>query len=77
MIRNSHERPEGMDAGTLIMSGLKKDNVLNAIEIVIANNMFMKKREAVEDYKHNQVSKKILNVVISYIDYINRTVWYK
>jgi UDP-N-acetylglucosamine 2-epimerase len=77
MIRNSHERPEGMDAGTLIMSGLKKQNVLNAIDIVTSIALPIKNIEQVEDYKSNLVSKKILNAVISYIDYINRTVWYK
>lgn len=78
-IRNAHERPEGMDVGTLIMSGLKKDRVLDAVKVITAQ---YKKSErvvsAVSDYESSKsVSKQILRVVMSYIDYINRTVWSK
>jgi UDP-N-acetylglucosamine 2-epimerase (non-hydrolysing) len=78
-IRNTHERPEGMDVGTLIMSGLKKDRVLDAVKVITAQ---YKKSErvvsAVSDYECSKaVSKQILRVVMSYIDYINRTVWSK
>ena len=78
-IRNVHERPEGMDVGTLIMSGLKKDRVLAAIKVVVEqhkkNTRIM---SAVKDYESSaSVSKQILRVVMSYIDYINRTVWSK
>lgn len=78
-IRNAHERPEGMDAGTLIMSGLKKDRVLNAVKIIISqHNKKIRITSAVSDYESSMsVSKQILRVVISYIDYINRTVWSK
>ena len=78
-IRNVHERPEGMDVGTLIMSGLKKDRVLAAIKVVVEqhkkNTRIM---SAVKDYESSaSVSKQVLRVVMSYIDYINRTVWSK
>lgn len=75
-IRNAHERPEGMDVGTLIMSGLKKERVLDAIKVTIANHDD-KRRSAspVEDYENPFVSTQILKVVLSYVDYINRTVW--
>lgn len=78
-IRNAHERPEGMDVGTLIMSGLKKDRVLDAINVIVKQH----KRDvrivsSVPDYESSAcVSKQILRVVMSYIDYINRTVWSK
>ena len=77
-IRNAHERPEGMDVGTLIMSGLKKDRVLNSIKVILSQNK-VKKRvlPPVPDYEVDSPSKQILRVVISYIDYINRTVWSK
>jgi UDP-N-acetylglucosamine 2-epimerase (non-hydrolysing) len=75
-IRNSHERPEGMDVGTLIMSGLKKDNVLNAVQVIIAqHDRMMRKMKPVEDYQAGPVSKQLLRVVLSYVDYINRNVW--
>ena len=76
-IRNSHERPEGMDAGTLIMSGLKKDNVLNSVEIITNQNSYKNVSNSIDDYKTEIVSKKILNAVVSYIDYINKTIWFK
>lgn len=77
-IRNAHERPEGMDVGTLIMSGLKKERVLDAVRVIIAqydrNKRIMK---PVADYEAGPVSKQVLRVVLSYTDYINRTVWSK
>ena len=77
-IRNAHERPEGMDVGTLILSGLKKQYVIDAVRVIIAQH---KKSERVmhrvEDYEAGQVSKKILRVVMSYIPYVNRTDWSK
>jgi UDP-N-acetyl-L-fucosamine synthase len=77
-IRNAHERPEGMDEATLIMSGLKKDDVLRSIEVVLQqrdeNPEIISK---VKDYDVMNASKKILRIVLSYTNYINRTVWKK
>lgn len=77
-IRQAHERPEGMDEGTLIMSGLHSDRILNSIEVVtsqFANNPQTFK--IVPDYKTDNVSKKVVRIILSYTDYINRTVWRK
>ena len=77
-IRQAHERPEGMDEGTLIMCGLKADGVINAIEIV--TQQWSADRNAIKvvsDYSVDNVSKKVVRIIISYIDYINRTVWKK
>jgi len=77
-IRNTHERPEGMDVGTLIMAGLKKDRVLDAVNIVIEQFKETERpSQPVNDYEANAVSKKILRIVFSYTDYVNRTVWSK
>ncbi len=78
-IRNAHERPEGMDVGTLIMSGLKKDRVLDAINVIVKQHKKdMRVVSPVPDYESSAcVSKQILRVVMSYVDYINRTVWLK
>ena len=77
-IRQAHERPEGMDEGTLIMAGLEKGSVLNAIGIVTAqareNHRGFRR---VPDYDVDNVSKKVVRIIVSYIDYINRTVWNK
>ncbi|MBF0192057.1 MAG: UDP-N-acetylglucosamine 2-epimerase (non-hydrolyzing) [Magnetococcales bacterium] len=75
-IRNAHERPEGMDVGTLIMSGLKKDRVLDAVRVIIAQHDRTKRvMRPVADYEAGAVSKQMLRIVLSYIDYVNRTVW--
>jgi UDP-N-acetylglucosamine 2-epimerase (non-hydrolysing) len=77
-IRNAHERPEGMDVGTLIMSGLKRVRVLDAVRIIITQHDKNKQTmKPVQDYEAGAVSKQILRIVLSYVDYINRTVWSK
>jgi UDP-N-acetylglucosamine 2-epimerase len=77
-IRNAHERPEGMDAGTLIMAGLKKERVLDAVRITVAQHNREKAAvRPVEDYENPSVSRQVLRIVESYTDYVNRTVWRK
>lgn len=77
-IRNAHERPEGMDVGTLIMSGLKKEHVLDAVRVIVAQHDKNKRvMHPVGDYEVGPVSKQVLRVVLSYVDYVNRTVWSK
>lgn len=77
-IRNAHERPEGMDAGTLIMAGLKKERVLDAVRITVAQHTLEKPAiRPVQDYENPSVSKQVLRIVESYTDYVNRTVWRK
>jgi UDP-N-acetylglucosamine 2-epimerase (non-hydrolysing) len=77
-IRQAHERPEGMDEGTLIMCGLKADRVLESIDVATvhcanANRPF----NIVSDYDTENVSKKVVRIIMSYTDYVNRTVWFK
>ena len=77
-IRNAHERPEGMDEGTLIMCGLKAERVLDAVRVVTGQNRKSKRvQRIVADYHSGCVSEKILRVVLSYTDFVNRTVWTK
>lgn len=77
-IRQAHERPEGMDEGTLIMSGLNKDRVIEAIDVVTKQHNYEKRSmKIVADYNVDNVSKKVLRIILSYTDYINRTVWHK
>lgn len=77
-LRNAHERPEGMDEGVLIMSGLKRQPVLDAVRVVLSQHD-PKKRviPVVPDYQAGPVSKQVVRIVLSYTDYINRTVWRK
>ncbi|BBL71573.1 non-hydrolyzing UDP-N-acetylglucosamine 2-epimerase [Methylogaea oryzae] len=77
-LRAAHERPEGMDAGTLVMSGLGKERVLDAVAVVLAqHDPTRPAKQSVADYETGPVSQQILRVVLSYTDYVNRTVWFK
>jgi UDP-N-acetylglucosamine 2-epimerase (non-hydrolysing) len=77
-IRDVHERPEGMDEGTLIMCGLKSAKVIAAIEVVTTQSSSGGRPfEIVGDYDVLNVSKKVLRIVLSYTDYVNRVVWQK
>lgn len=77
-IRQAHERPEGMDEGTLIMCGLKADRVLESIAVVSQQHADNKRQfRIVPDYETDNVSKKVLRIILSYTDYVNRTVWKK
>ena len=77
-IRQAHERPEGMDAGVLVMAGLKSDRVAMSIETVTAQ--FLEQNDGgkvVDDYRMTDVSKNVTRIILSYVDYVNRTVWRK
>ena len=77
-IRQTHERPEGMDEGTLVMSGLDRSRILHAIEVVRAHASAGRRPfRLVGDYDTDNVSKKVLRIILSYTDYVNRTVWFK
>jgi UDP-N-acetylglucosamine 2-epimerase len=77
-IRQAHERPEGMDEGTLIMCGLEQENVLKSIDVVTSQfaESFNKFR-IIDDYDVDNVSHKVLRIILSYTDYVNRIVWKK
>ena len=78
MLREAHERPEGMDEGTLVMSGTRPANILEAIEIVTRRFARAGRTSRVApDYDVDDVASKVVNVILSYTDYVNRTVWRK
>ena len=77
MIRQAHERPEGMDEGTLIMSGIHKDRILESIEVVVKQYNEGKIPTIIDDYNVDNVSQKVIKIIFSYIDYVNRNVWRK
>ncbi len=77
-IRQAHERPEGMDEGTLIMCGLNARDVLQAIDVVVAQSSPERRVfDLVPDYRADNVSKKVLRIIMSYTGYVNRTVWFR
>jgi UDP-N-acetylglucosamine 2-epimerase (non-hydrolysing) len=76
-IRNSHERPEGMDEGVVIMSGLDKYKILSAIEITVNANKNRSEKFEILDYKNKHVSDQVSKIIFSYIEFINKNVWKK
>jgi len=77
-IRQAHERPEGMDETTVIMSGLNKARVIDAVEVAtVHNSQDIRVIKPVKDYESDNVSKKVLRIILSYVDYVNRTIWHK
>jgi UDP-N-acetylglucosamine 2-epimerase (non-hydrolysing) len=78
MIRQAHERPEGMDEGTVIMCGLKPADVIAAIDVSVAHYAGNRRPfRLIADYDADNVSRKVVRIILSYTDYINRTVWYR
>lgn len=77
-IRQAHERPEGMDETTVIMSGLDPSRVVQAVRLA-ASHSDVESRviKPVADYEALNVSKKIARLILSYVDFVNRTVWKK
>jgi len=75
-LRENHERPEAMEEGAVIMSGINYDRVIQSLEV-----LFSQKRDdhrtlkIVDDYKVENVSEKIIRIILSYTDYIKREIW--
>jgi len=76
-LRQAHERPEGMDEGTLIMTEINSDSIINAINIVTNQAKEGFELKTVSDYESKNVSQKVVRIIVSYIEYVNRTVWFK
>lgn len=74
-IRQSHERPEAMEEGSVMMVGLKKERILQGLKILEKQEKDTLSR--VYDYCITNVSEKILRVILSYTDYVNNVVWGK
>ena len=77
-LREAHERPEGMEEGAVMMVGLNSERILQAIELLI-NQARGEKRNMnlVADYAQLNVSEKILRIIFSYTDFVNRKIWKK
>jgi UDP-N-acetylglucosamine 2-epimerase (non-hydrolysing) len=74
-IRNAHERPEGVDVGTLVMSGLEKTAVDEAIQVVVEDFQAGYRPRVIPDFDVDDVSKKVLRIILSYTRYVRQTVW--
>lgn len=76
-IRESNERPEALDEGVCIMSGLNENSILNSI--YLTNSLAEKgySSSKVKDYKSENTSYKVLKTILSFHDYVNKKVWFK
>lgn len=74
-IREAHERPEAMEEASVMMVGLEKERILQGLEVL----QYQEKDDLrlVSDYSMPNVSEKVLRIILSYTDYVNRTVWKK
>tara|TARA_A100001011_G_scaffold400852_1_gene519915 strand:+ start:10269 stop:11408 length:1140 start_codon:yes stop_codon:yes gene_type:complete len=77
-IRESHERPEGMEEGSVMMVGFNFERIKQGIDILSTQlRSNIRDLNEVNDYKTENVSKKVLRIIVSYTDYINRKIWKK
>lgn len=74
-IRQAHERPEAMEETSVMMVGLKKERILQGLEVLETQKKGTLR--LVEDYNVPNVSDKVLRIILSYTDYVNRVVWVK
>jgi UDP-N-acetylglucosamine 2-epimerase (non-hydrolysing) len=75
--RNVHERPEGNDEATIIMSGYEKDRVLEAVRVITDQFKNGKNSKVVDGYNVDKVSFKIVKIILSYTEYVNEFIWRK
>ncbi|HEY5589742.1 MAG TPA: UDP-N-acetylglucosamine 2-epimerase (non-hydrolyzing) [Paludibacter sp.] len=76
-IRDAHERPEAMEEASVMMVGMNYDRILQGLVILENQNINqMQTLRPVADYSMPNVSAKVLRIIISYTDYINRVVWH-
>ena len=74
-IRQAHERPEAMEEASVTMVGLKKERILQGLEVLQTQEKDTLR--LVGDYSMPNVSDKVLRIILSYTDYVNRVVWGK
>ena len=77
-IREAHERPEAMEEASVMMVGLNKDRILQGLKVLEAQAGSTERvTRPVSDYAMPNVSDKVVRIILSYTDYINRVVWQK
>jgi len=77
-IREAHERPEGMEEAAVIMTGLQKERIIQSLSIIDKQPRGEQRLiRQVDDYSMPNVSDKMVRIIHSYTDYVNRVVWKK
>lgn len=76
-IRQAHERPEGMEEASVMMVGLDLERIIQALNILEDQPKGKRTLTKVADYDVENVSDKVVRIILSYVDYVNRVVWQK
>lgn len=76
-IREAHERPEAMEQASVMMSGLNPDRIMTGLGLLKYQDLAQRNFLQVYDYSMPNVSDKVVRIIFSYIDYVNRVVWGK
>src|SRR5690554_6062285 len=77
-IREAHERPEGMEEAAVMMVGLESERIMQALRVLEGQQSGEQRTlRLVEDYSMPNVAEKVVRIIHSYTDYVNRVVWKK
>ena len=74
-LRETHERHEAMEEGTVMMTGISSERVLQCLEVLLSDEFKDRRSGLVADYSQPDVSDKVVKIIFSYVSYVNRVVW--